>query len=622
MKKRKLGAALILATVLGLVACGETTTDTADTNTGDTTSINNDSSSTTLPDSPYTLKITAIGSTTISVSKTVQLRSSVTGTSEKNVTWSSLDTSIATVSDKGVVTGVGAGIVTIKAVLNIDSNCFNTIQITVEGAKAPETVTITGYTDSVGWVNEDKQLSVTTAPEDAVSTVSWSSTDTSIATVSEGGLVSFIKSGDVSILATSTVNEDIYDQVDFEVKAGVFYTNIGSKRFDYSHQADATNPYIELSSAKAEDSAGFNSAYFNGVLSEKFYAETTFQGSILTTNAWDWQGIGIGSGLSDSDARFFTFSPHNPGAANTFNKTILRDRPETWGALTNRSQIWGEHGLNAIDYTQKNTVALLRNNNEYYYLLNGEVFWYDVNEKYDGVATMPFLVGYDMPVKFTEFSATTDSNEIDTILDTAPYNKSFYAANDSVTYVDDSDFTFNSLSTLSKDHKVRSIGDKAKLVRDFDIEFDVDSITINMDKDCHRGVTINLSRYDNADVVDTVSLGYSTNQDEGNRIIGKFTRWQYPQSFENKNGIEDWYETTTEVKADKEVKSHVKITRRITGEKAVFKLYVDNVEYNFDLGKNGTVTEAKSVYIGAYLIWVAGEYSTFHISNFVFRSNI
>ena len=52
----------------------------------------------------YDIRLTAIGSTTIKAGKTLQIRASVTGTTEKDVTFTSDDESIATVAANGLVT--------------------------------------------------------------------------------------------------------------------------------------------------------------------------------------------------------------------------------------------------------------------------------------------------------------------------------------------------------------------------------------------------------------------------------------------------------------------------------------------------------------------------------------
>ena len=92
--------ALLLAAAFGLtglVACGGEHGGSEST------------SSTSVYTGDYRVTVQAIGSTTITVSNTVQLRSSVTGTTEKDVIWSSSDEGIASVSDRGLVTGLKEG---------------------------------------------------------------------------------------------------------------------------------------------------------------------------------------------------------------------------------------------------------------------------------------------------------------------------------------------------------------------------------------------------------------------------------------------------------------------------------------------------------------------------------
>lgn len=620
MKKTLISSALLLGMlIIPLASC--TSTPSTQNSTPNTTSSIQPNSSSSI-ESPYTIKITPIGSSTIQVSKTVTLRTTVTGTTQKDVIWSSLNEDIAAVTDRGVVTGLKVGTATIKATLSIDSNCSATFVVNVDDALSPTAITIKGFTSTTGWVGEYLNLSVDVLPIEAAATVRWSSSDEFIATVGEDGKVSFLKEGAVKISAVSTVDSKVSDEVGFTVRKGVFLTDKGSSKWDYSAQDSAIDPHILLSKETDDISAGFNSAYFAHFKGQYFYAEASFKCLGLTSNSWDWQGFGLGSGLNDEDARFFTYSPHSPVSANSFNKIILRDRPETWGALTTRSQIWGEHNLNDFSLEDEIKISMIRYENEYYYLLNDEVYYYDQNTKYDGIDTIPFVVSYDLPVKVSKYSLVTGKETIGKMIEGSEYKKSFFASYSNVQYIDDSDFTFTSLTESSKNHKVRSIGDKAKIFGDFDIEFDVDSMVFNSEVSSHTGLAVNFSRYDSADVVDTISLGRSTNQNNDGAIIGRYTRWDYTQDFSSSQAIKEWFETTEIVKADSQSKSHVKISRTIDGDYAYYHLFVDGVEYNFDLSSKGEGARFRSTYTGAYLIWVAGEYSTSHVSNFVINSNI
>ena len=125
-------------------------------------------------DGPYEIRITAIGSTTIRAGSTVQLRSSVTGTTNKDVTYSSSDESIATVSDRGVVTGLKAGEVTITVSLVIEPLCRATIDITVEQAVTPTSITIDSV-DAVQWAGQTLQLNATVTPDEAYACLLYTS---------------------------------------------------------------------------------------------------------------------------------------------------------------------------------------------------------------------------------------------------------------------------------------------------------------------------------------------------------------------------------------------------------------------------------------------------------------
>ena len=621
MKNKNLLKVLMIGCcVISLVGCGDTT----QSNNSDSTQ-NQPSNSEV--QSQYKIKITAIGSTTILTSKTLSLRVAVSGTTKKDVTWTSGDESIATVNDKGVVTGISAGKVKITATLDLDPNCKESIEITVEQAAKPTEVNILNeFVNNVGWVGESIQLNSKVEPSTASSLVAWSSSNTEVATVTETGYLTFLKEGNVTISATSKDDTSVVGSLTLTVKQGVFYTNLGSASWNYSHQADENNAYIDIDASNDDNSAGLHSAFFATTASTKFYSEATFKAIKLTSDTWNWQGFGLGTGLSNNDLRIFSYSPHSPVELNNnHNKIVLRDIPEQWGTgITNRSQVWGEHDLNRFELTDEIKIGMLRNGNEYYYLIDDEVYWYDNTDKYDGVATKPMLFTYDLPVKVSDYKVITDSSKIDELLTGSEYKKSFYAAYKNVNYESDSKFILKDTETLSKDHKVRSIGDKAKVVKNFEIEFDVEKMAFNSEKSCHTGLTINLSRYDNADIVDTISIGRSVQQENGNAIIGRFTKWDYPTNMENPNSIKDWFETTSTVKESASAKSHVKIIREIDSDKEIakFRLFVDGVEYTFDLGKKGTVEGATSTYTGAYIIWVAGEYSSCEISNFVFRSDV
>jgi uncharacterized protein YjdB len=131
----------------------------------------------------------------------------------KAVTWSSSDASVATVTSSGAVTGVATGTATITATSvegSKTANCIVNVYIAVTGVsldKASCNIITTGTI----------QLTATVSPANAANTATaWTSSDTSIATVSSTGLVKGIAVGAATITAT-TVDGGFYDECDVTV---------------------------------------------------------------------------------------------------------------------------------------------------------------------------------------------------------------------------------------------------------------------------------------------------------------------------------------------------------------------------------------------------------------------
>ncbi len=144
-------------------------------------------------------------------SKTVnyQLKASASPTgSVQNFTWRSSNNAVATVGVKGKVTFKKAGTVTItvtsmdvgKASASVKLKLLPAATaITIMNSKGTD---ITGKTltmDTAGY-----QLKASAAPANAEQTVKWTSSDSTIATVTSAGKVTFKKTGTVTITAVST----------------------------------------------------------------------------------------------------------------------------------------------------------------------------------------------------------------------------------------------------------------------------------------------------------------------------------------------------------------------------------------------------------------------------------
>ncbi len=122
----------------------------------------------------------------------------------ESVTWSSSDSSVATVSE-GKVTAVAAGEALVSVKVNgVEARC----SVTVETPFIPvESITISMKEISL-LEGTDYQLTATVLPENATDpSVSWTSSDESVATV-ENGLVKALREGTAVITAKAGEKED------------------------------------------------------------------------------------------------------------------------------------------------------------------------------------------------------------------------------------------------------------------------------------------------------------------------------------------------------------------------------------------------------------------------------
>lgn len=132
------------------------------------------------------------------IGSTTQLTATVTpSNSTDNVEWTSSDTSVATVDNTGLVTGVKAGTATITAKAG-EKEAECTVTVTT-GVVAATGVTLDKATASVT-KGETLTLIATVTPSDSTDKVEWSSSNTSVATV-DNGVVTALTVGETTITA-------------------------------------------------------------------------------------------------------------------------------------------------------------------------------------------------------------------------------------------------------------------------------------------------------------------------------------------------------------------------------------------------------------------------------------
>ena len=145
-------------------------------------------------------------SASIAVGGTQQLSATVapSNATDQSTTWSSSNTAVATVTNRGLVTGIAAGSATITVACSSDTSKTAASSITVTSTNVPVTGVSVSPTSASIAVNGTQQLTATVSPSNANnSAVSWSSNNTSVATVSSSGLATGVAAGSATITVTT-----------------------------------------------------------------------------------------------------------------------------------------------------------------------------------------------------------------------------------------------------------------------------------------------------------------------------------------------------------------------------------------------------------------------------------
>ena len=127
---------------------------------------------------------------------------------DKSVTWTSSNKSVATVDAKGVVTAIALGEATITATTTDGSNLSASCKVTVVPVLAMSIELDKTELDAMEMT--EFQLTATVLPENTTNKgVVWSSSDNEIASVDETGLVKMLRVGSVVITATTVDGSDL-----------------------------------------------------------------------------------------------------------------------------------------------------------------------------------------------------------------------------------------------------------------------------------------------------------------------------------------------------------------------------------------------------------------------------
>lgn len=151
---------------------------------------------------PATTGITITGNNTMSIGENQQLTIEINPANAiKDVAWISGDESIIEVTGEGVVTAVGKGEAEISVLATDGSNVISKFKITVVLPEA-ESVEVVLENNALS-VAQTAKASAIVLPELAIQSVTWASSDESIATVNGEGVITAVSAGVATITATT-----------------------------------------------------------------------------------------------------------------------------------------------------------------------------------------------------------------------------------------------------------------------------------------------------------------------------------------------------------------------------------------------------------------------------------
>jgi len=136
------------------------------------------------------------------------------------VEWSSSDKNIITADSFGKITAKGEGVAVITAKSALNDDVFASVELQVLPAVEPPAVPVQSLeikTERTNcFVGKSQQLSTAFYPNDSTDDLLWSSSDETVATVSQKGVVTGLKAGNVVITASCS-NFDKHATVDIKV---------------------------------------------------------------------------------------------------------------------------------------------------------------------------------------------------------------------------------------------------------------------------------------------------------------------------------------------------------------------------------------------------------------------
>ncbi len=213
----------------------------------------------------------AAGATSLAANGQLQLAAAILPANADvlNVTWSSGNQAVATIDANGLVSGVSAGTVTMTATsAEIGSSIVGTLELTVTEPLVLTAITLAAEPTSIG-VGSTTQITVTPTPSAWIGTYTYTSDDTTIATVSAEGVVTGVSVGTSLITVTSVETSTVSDTLSIVVTQPVISYTLNASRTGLTTNSYAAINVVETNGTwtgnanKTGDNIGTNAS--NGI---------------------------------------------------------------------------------------------------------------------------------------------------------------------------------------------------------------------------------------------------------------------------------------------------------------------------------------------------------------------
>ena len=198
----------------------------------------------------FGIDITINGQSTIYIGDEVEYQASLSNGQNGNIVWSSSDESVLKINQKGEAQALKGGVVTIYANLE-DTEHKSSIRVVVVD-NSPNNIIISGSNKMAS--GSTMQLEVSIEPSDARSELVFESSDESIASVSETGLVSAKDLGSVIITVYSKINKEKFSTFEIEVTkaapSGIVVSGeqkvVQGKHYNYKAELSGEDVYKQV----------------------------------------------------------------------------------------------------------------------------------------------------------------------------------------------------------------------------------------------------------------------------------------------------------------------------------------------------------------------------------------